>query len=186
MLLLSLLKQLVPIYLYQEIDQSIQELLLKAVVGKDHDEELAKVRALYGDTDLQQYKLEAQLSVLPEVVQAMGYDTFRFDITDLLDFFQSPGNARKLLLIEICTLGKLIIVMPATNAVNECSFSALKRVKTYLHSTTGEAGSTTSCFCMSTRNWQMVLTWWRSPICLWGTTSGTSNCLGSFQKTTCR
>ena len=31
-----------------------------------------------------------------------------------------------------------------------------------------------------------VLTWWRSPICLWGTTSGASNCLGSFQKTTCR
>ena len=44
--------------------QSIQEL--------DHDEELAKVMAMYGDTDLQQYKLEAQLSLLPEEVQAMG------------------------------------------------------------------------------------------------------------------
>ena len=33
------------------------------------------------------------------------------------------------------------------------------------------AGSTSSCFCMFTRNWQMVLTWWRSPICLWETTS---------------
>ena len=48
------------------------------------------------------------------------------------------------------------------------------------------AGSTTSCFCMSTRNRQMVLTWWRLPICLWGTNSGASNCLGSFKKTTCR
>ena len=82
--------------------------------------------ALYGVTDLQQYKLEAQLSLLPEVVQAMGYDTFRFDITDLLDFFQSLGNARKLLLSEIGTLGKLMLVMPATNAVSERSFSAFK------------------------------------------------------------
>ncbi len=30
------------------------------------------------------------------------------------------------------------------------------------------------------------LIWWRSPICLWGTTSGASTCFGSFQQTTCR
>ena len=102
------------------------------------DEELVKVMAAYGDTDLQQYKLEAQLSLLPEVVQAMGYDTSRFDIADLLDFYQSLGNNRKLPLSEICTLGKLMLVMPATNAVSERSFSAFKRVKTHLRSTTGE------------------------------------------------
>ena len=121
-----------------KVYQSIQELLLKAVAGEDHDEELGKVIAVYGDTDLQQYKLEAQLSLLPEVVQAMGYDTSQFDIADLLDFFQSLGNARKLLLSKICTPGKLMLVMPATTAVSEHSFSALKRVKTYLRSTTGE------------------------------------------------
>jgi len=40
--------------------------------------------SVYRDTDLQQYKLEPQLSLLPEMVQA---DTSRFDIADLLDFF---------------------------------------------------------------------------------------------------
>ena len=113
----------------------------------------------------------------------MWFETSRFDIADLLDFFQSLKNARKLLLSEICTLGKLMLVMLATNAVSERSFSALKRLKTYLRSTTGGGRL---CFCMPTWNWQMVLTCWRSPICLWGTTSGASNCLGSFQKTTCR
>ena len=108
----------------------IQELLLKAVAGEDHDEELAKVMAVYGDTDLQQSKLEVRLSLLPDVVQAMGYDTSRFDIADLLDFFQSLGNARTLLLSEICTLGKLMLV-------SKRSFSALKQVKTYLRSATG-------------------------------------------------
>ena len=71
-------------------------------------------------------------------MQAVGYDISRFDIGDLLDFFQSLRNARKLLLSEICTLGKLMLVMPATrDAVRERS-TALKRVKTYLRSTTGE------------------------------------------------
>ena len=32
-----------------------------------------------------------------------------------------------------------MLVMPATNAVSERSFSALKRVKTYLRSTMGES-----------------------------------------------
>ena len=95
--------------------------------------------AVYEDTNLQQYKLETQLSLLPDMVQSMGYDTSRFDIADLLDFFQSLGNAHKLLLCEICILGKLMLVMPATNAVSERSFSALTRVKTYLRSATGEA-----------------------------------------------
>ena len=72
------------------------------------------------------------------MVQSMGYNTSRFDIADLVDFFQSLGNARKLLLSEICILGKLMLVMPATNAVSEHS-SALMQVKTYLRSTTGEA-----------------------------------------------
>ena len=86
--------------------------------------------AVYGDTDLQQSKLEARLSLLPDVVQAMGYDTSRFDIADLLDFFQSLGNARTLLLSEICTLVKLMLVMPPTNAVSKRFFSTLKQVKT--------------------------------------------------------
>ena len=78
---------------------------------------------------MQQHKLEPQLSLLPEMVQAMGYDTSRFDIADLLGFFQSLGNARKLLLSEICILAKLMLVLSATNAVSERSFFSLKRVK---------------------------------------------------------
>ncbi len=59
-----------------KVYQSILELLLKVVAGKDRDKELAKVMAVYGDTDLQQYKLESQLSLLPDMVQSMGYGTF--------------------------------------------------------------------------------------------------------------
>lgn len=94
---------------------------------------------VYWDTDLQHYKLGPQLSLLPDVVQTMGYDTSRLDITDLLGFFQSLGNPRKLLLSEICTLGNPILVMPAANGVSEHSFFALTPFRTYLRSTTGQA-----------------------------------------------
>ena len=141
--------------------------------------------AVYGDTDLQQYKLEAQLSLLPEVVQAVGYDTSRFDIADLLDFFQSLGNARKLLLSEICTLSKLMLVMPATNAVSERSFSALKRAKTYLRSTTGVGRLNHLILLHVHKEVAGGIDMVEVANLFVGTTSGASNCLGSFQKTTC-
>ena len=40
------------------------------------------------------------------------------------------------MLPEVTKLAKLLIVLPATNATSERSFSALKRIKTYLRSTT--------------------------------------------------
>ena len=39
---------------------------------------------------------------------------------------------------EVCTVLKLILVMPASNAISERSFSALRRTKTYLCSTMGQ------------------------------------------------
>ena len=39
---------------------------------------------------------------------------------------------------EVCTVLKLILVMPASNATSERSFSALRHVKTYLRSTMGQ------------------------------------------------
>ena len=141
---------------------------------------------VYGDTDLQQYKLEAQLSLLLEVVQAMGYDTSRFDIADLLDFFQSFGNARKLLLSEICTLSKLMLVMPATNAVSERSFSSLKRVRTYLRSTMGEGRLNHLMLLHVHKELADGIDMVEVANLFVGDNQRRSNCLGSFQKTTCR
>ena len=42
---------------------------------------------------------------------------------------------RSLFFSEVCLLARLIIVMPASNAVSERSFSAMRHLKTYLRST---------------------------------------------------
>ena len=44
-------------------------------------------------------------------------------------------STEKLLISQVLTLLHLILVMPATNSSSERSFSAMRRVKTYLHST---------------------------------------------------
>ena len=56
-------------------------------------------------------------------------------IKDILKYLRNISSGQKALLSEICVIAKLILVMPATNAISERSFSALRRVKTYLQST---------------------------------------------------
>ena len=77
--------------------------------------------------------------LLPQTAESMKFDTSEFDVNDLVTFLQSLDSSRRKLLSEIAIQGKLLLVMAATNAVSERSFSDLKRVKTYLHSTTGDS-----------------------------------------------
>ena len=51
------------------------------------------------------------------------------------EHLQGMSRAEKSLLSEVILVMKLILVMPATNASSERSFSALRRVKSYLRST---------------------------------------------------
>ena len=56
-------------------------------------------------------------------------------IFDIKNYFTSLAMAQRSLLSEVCKVVKLVLVMPATNATTERSFSALRRVKNYLRST---------------------------------------------------
>ena len=42
---------------------------------------------------------------------------------------------KRCLILEVCTVLKVVLVMPSTNPMSEYSFSALIRVKSYLRST---------------------------------------------------
>ena len=53
-------------------------------------------------------------------------------IRDIIKYIRNLTQVQRDLLSDICTIIKLILVMPATNAVIERSFGALCRVKTYL------------------------------------------------------
>ena len=61
----------------------------------------------------------------------------RLFVSDIIGYFKLP--ARFDLLSEVCKLLKLLLVMPATSAVSERSFSILHRIKIYLWSTMSQS-----------------------------------------------
>ena len=78
------------------------------------------------------HALEMQLQIFATNFIMEGKKT---SIKDILKYLRNISSAQRALLSEIYIIAKLILVMPATNAVSERSFSALRRVKTYLRST---------------------------------------------------
>ena len=57
------------------------------------------------------------------------------NISEVIQKFKNLSPARKNLLSEVIKVVKLMLVIPATNAISERSFSSNKRVKTYLRAT---------------------------------------------------
>ena len=68
-------------------------------------------------------------------------------VNSIIKFLQTLNPSERQLYSAIVELVKLILVMPATNAVSERTFSALRRLKTWLRSTMGQARL----------NWCMIL-----------------------------
>ena len=67
---------------------------------------------------------------------ALQFELTRFTVHDLIQLLQKLDYSRKVAMSEVIKVAKILLVMPATNAISERSFSAMKRVKTYLRSTT--------------------------------------------------
>jgi hypothetical protein len=114
--------------------QNIEELLLKAVKRIPFDTELSAVCSFYDEFD--SYVLEPELKIFSNLAD----DDARKELNtkkliQILQFLKPP---QKFLLPNVVLLGKLLLVMPATNAISERSFSALKLVKTYLRSKTSD------------------------------------------------
>ena len=109
----------------------LEQLLLKAVYKENYSSEFDFVTKFYGP-DLNVHALEMQLQIFATNFIMEGKKT---SIKDILKYLRNISSAQRALLSEICIIAKLILVMPATNTVSERSFSALRRVKTYLRST---------------------------------------------------
>ena len=76
--------------------------------------------------------LETQLGI-------MATDLFErpeaYDLKSAINYLKDISPGQRTLLSEVSTIASLILVLPATNAVSERSFSSLHRLKSYLRST---------------------------------------------------
>lgn len=111
---------------------------MKASTSQDVKAEIDFVTSFYGD-DLQPENLRAQLVTFGLEFQRTCDDSdLKPTIFDIKKYFCSLTKTQRDLLCQVCTVLKLVLIMPATNATSERSFSALRRVKTYLRNTMGQ------------------------------------------------
>ncbi len=85
--------------------------------------------------DITEETLSTQFQTLPACLEK---STEKPSIPDIVDYLRSLSPAQQVLLSEVSTLLKIILVSPATNAASERSASSLRRIKTYLRATMSE------------------------------------------------
>ncbi len=83
--------------------------------------------------------MEAQLKVLRTLYSDKYEDNEQASVRSLKVVLQDLSLPQRSLIDEVCLVFKLLLVMPATNYTSERSFSALRRIKSYLRSTMTEA-----------------------------------------------
>ena len=87
--------------------------------------------AIYKD-DLSRLELQAQLPLLKPLCKELAGT---FSVHDVLYILSELSVAERTAFSGVWSILKLLLVLPATNATSERSFSALRCVKTYLRST---------------------------------------------------
>ena len=117
----------------------LQELLLHAFKNKDYSIEINKLLGRYSK-DFDRQTLETEL----EVLSSLGIDTEQGFLSLRLFFGKRESRIR---FPAATRLFQLILVLPATNAISERSFSKLKTLKSSLRSTMGDNRLTNLMMC---------------------------------------
>ena len=112
----------------------IEQLFLKACADSDdnYEEELSFVTEFYDD--LHAANLQSQLKVLKTLYSEKAKDE-QPSIRVIKSVLQSLAPAQRGMLDVVCSAFCILLVIPATNCTSERSFSALRRIKSYLRST---------------------------------------------------
>ena len=100
----------------------------------DIKQEMTLVCNFYGD-DLDRNQLQLHLQILKTIFHNQFTDTSSVTFQDIRIFIQGMSIGERLLISEVVTILKLILVLPSTNATSERTFSAMRRLKTYLRTT---------------------------------------------------
>ena len=112
--------------------EKVENLLIKAVKQENYKECFTAITEFY-TTDLDAALLKQHVDVLasnfPVSLQRSA------TVMDIRKHIQAMSSAEQLLISQVLTVLHILLVMPATNASSKRSFSALRRVKAYLHST---------------------------------------------------
>ena len=118
-----------------QVYKNVQDLILNACKGSSVDQELEFVVNFYQD-DLRKEQLQTQLMLLHALITPkVSSGEVTLTIPAITQQLSELSVAERSAFSQVWIVMKLLLVMPATNATSERSFSALRRVKNYLRST---------------------------------------------------
>ena len=116
---------------------NLEQLLIKASMNNDFEQNCKVICTFYKD-DFNPEHLRLQLRTFGTNFQSYHDSSDSPTVFEIKKYIKNLTQAQRDLLDQVVTILKLILIMPATNATSERSFSALRRVKTYLRSTMGQ------------------------------------------------
>ena len=124
-----------------KVFRNVEELLVKWVQSDFgnycHSDECSYVTEFY-ETDIRKYSLpKVQLETLRTHFDSQESDCVK--LKDIVGYLRSLKAPMRVIYSEVVTLVRILLVLPATNATSERTFSALRRIKTYLRSTMTQA-----------------------------------------------
>ena len=112
--------------------KNLEQLFVKAANKRDYSLEFQEVITMYGD-DSNESELSTQLQIFGSSFS--GVSNQSITLKESITFLRNLSLNQRVFYKQVCWLACLILVMPATNAASERSFSTMKRVKGYLRST---------------------------------------------------
>jgi hypothetical protein len=108
----------------------LESIILESLKGKPPSSvDLAEALATH-QSDFHVERLAAQLLMLPSIMK----DSSSISFSALFDVLKCQSQTVRELLDQVVRLVQLLMVVPASSASAERSFSALRRLKTYLRS----------------------------------------------------
>lgn len=118
---------------YVDYYQKLEVLLLKAVKGESFQSKLNVVCDFYKD-DLNKSLLETHLQILNTTLSTDVYH----NVSSIVREFRKLPKCHQELMLQVKVVIKLWLLAPATNAVSERSASAVRRICTYLRTTSSQ------------------------------------------------
>ncbi len=112
---------------------NLEELLVRAANNEDLSGQLHEVISFYGN-DFEEGELCTQLQIFGSCFTNLRISK-KVTLKEALQFLQNLSISQCSFYKQVCWLARLILVLPATNAASEWSFSNMKRIKTYLSCT---------------------------------------------------
>ena len=101
--------------------RNLEELLLKGAAGSELSKQLGEVSAVYHELDVSQLALQPS-----NLATYFRENSITPSLEECLKYLRSLSPAAKTFYNEVCTVAKLILVMPASNAVSERASSVMR------------------------------------------------------------